>query len=285
MRIIVVGAGVVGEACGRALLSMSRRVSFVDSSADRCASLATAGLDCSTQLVIPDEPCMVLVCVPTPADASGYALIELEACIRSIGRSIVLATHHVLIVVRSTVPPGTCSGPVTSWLEAEIGNDAAAPFSLVHVPEFLRAASALDDALRPRITVIGSSDEESASLVMALVGPLAGEHVVLCSLTEAELAKCAHNAYNATKISFWNEMHAIAVAQGANPDVVGDIVSRSAEASWNPEYGIRGGRPYDGACLPKDVLGLAQHAVARGVDPVMLRAVHERNLLAADAAD
>ena len=105
------------------------------------------------------------------------------------------------------------------------------------------------------------------------------------SFVDAEMIKCAHNAFNATKISFWNEMFAIGESFGADATLVAQVVAASAEGSWNPDYGIRGGLPYEGTCLPKDTVGFAAHAAAAGVDPVVLDAVDRRNELMRNDAE
>ncbi|HEY8201359.1 MAG TPA: hypothetical protein VII47_08395, partial [Actinomycetota bacterium] len=89
--------------------------------------------------------------------------------------------------------------------------------------------------------------------------------------------KCSHNAFNATKISFWNEMWRLSRHLGLDADAIAATVARSAEGSYNLEYGIRGGLPYGGVCLPKDTQGLLGFAGAEGVEMPLLRAVIEVN--------
>jgi UDPglucose 6-dehydrogenase len=89
--------------------------------------------------------------------------------------------------------------------------------------------------------------------------------------------KCAHNLFNATKISFWNEIWLVAQRLRVEADPVAAAVARSAEASTNPLYGIRGGAPYGGMCLPKDTRGFLGFAAGIGVDMPLLRAVVEVN--------
>ena len=86
------------------------------------------------------------------------------------------------------------------------------------------------------------------------------------------MIKCVHNAFNATKISFWNEMWTLSRALGVDADLVAKTVAMSAEASYNPLYGIRGGMPYDG-CLAKDTEGLHGVGEAAGAAVPLLRAV------------
>jgi UDPglucose 6-dehydrogenase len=101
--------------------------------------------------------------------------------------------------------------------------------------------------------------------------------------TIAEFIKCAHNAYNATKISFWNEMWQVAQHLDVAADEVAQVVAQSAEASWNPLYGIRGGRAFDGACLPKDTRALVGFGESCGVEMPLMTAVCDVNSAMADS--
>src|SRR5262249_51815446 len=85
--------------------------------------------------------------------------------------------------------------------------------------------------------------------------------------------KCAHNIFNATKISFWNEMWLVCQDLGIDHDDVAGTVARSAEGSFNPVYGIRGGAPYGGVCLPKDTNGVLGFAADRPLRMPLLDAV------------
>jgi UDPglucose 6-dehydrogenase len=85
--------------------------------------------------------------------------------------------------------------------------------------------------------------------------------------------KCAHNIFNATKISFWNEMWMVADRLGFSSDEIASVVAKSSEGSINPNYGIRGGMPFGGACLPKDTYGFIGFATELGVDVPLLKSV------------
>ena len=91
------------------------------------------------------------------------------------------------------------------------------------------------------------------------------------------MVKCCHNIFNATKISFWNEMWRVCQRLGLAADDIATTVSRSAEASTNPDYGIRGGAPYGGVCLPKDTKGFLGLAEQIGVPMPLLSAVIQVN--------
>jgi UDPglucose 6-dehydrogenase len=80
------------------------------------------------------------------------------------------------------------------------------------------------------------------------------------SIREAEIQKLIHNAFNAGKISFYNEMRILCSTLGLDPGNIFPLVAKSAEGSWNPEYGIKDLGPFQGACLPKDAGALLKFA-------------------------
>jgi UDPglucose 6-dehydrogenase len=89
----------------------------------------------------------------------------------------------------------------------------------------------------------------------------------------AEFIKCAHNVFNASKISFWNEMWMVAERLGLDAHEIAETVADSAEGSFNRHYGIRGGAPYGGVCLPKDTNGFLGFARDLGIAMPLLEAV------------
>jgi UDPglucose 6-dehydrogenase len=109
------------------------------------------------------------------------------------------------------------------------------------------------------------------------LSPFGGELRMFDDPATAEFIKCAHNIYNATKISFWNEMWLVAQKMGIDHDAVSSVVANSAEGSYNRLYGIRGGAPYGGVCLPKDTNGFLGFAAELGVEMPLLSAVVEVN--------
>ena len=143
-------------------------------------------------------------------------------------------------------------------------------------PEFLRQVSSEQDFARPWITVLGSSDGDTAALLDAIYQPF-GALIVRCTPTEAEMIKYVNNVYNAVKISYFNEVHAICEQLGVDSSLVGAAVARSAESMWNPLYGTRGGVPYGGACLPKDTVAFMQFAREHGFEHLVLEATIAAN--------
>ncbi len=182
-----------------------------------------------------------------------------------------MAVHT--IVTRSTVPPGTTTQLVGPTVAQMSGTAEGAGFVLAANPEFLRATSPDDDVRWPWMTVVGATSRRVAERLRLLLEPFGGELRVFDRPETAELVKCAHNLYNATKISFWNEMWLVAGRLGVDPDEVAGTVARSAEASLNPHYGIRGGAPFAGRCLPKDTDGFLAFARELGLPMPLLDSV------------
>ena len=276
--IVVVGSGVVGSATGRGFRKMGHEVTFIDTSPVRVRELRRAGLDARAELDLSgDQDAFILLTLPTPNVGAAYDLSAFTAGTEAVGRALGASSAHHTVVVRSTVPPGTTEGLVLPLLEKASGKQAGSDFGLASNPEFLRAASAEEDFANPWMTVIGSRDAATLERLRALLAPFGGELRTFDDPATAEFIKCAHNVFNATKISFWNEMWLVGQRIGVDVDAVSATVARSAEGSINPLYGIRGGAPYGGVCLPKDTNGFLGFAAEVGMDMPLLQAVVETN--------
>jgi UDPglucose 6-dehydrogenase len=276
-RVIIVGSGVVGTATGRGFCDMSHQVTFIDVLPEKIQQLRAAGYDAQRQINLGEEPAFIFLTLPTPQAGRGYDLAAFENGVAAVGRAIARSPGRHTVVVRSTVPPGTTEGMVQSRLEAESGHRAGDGFMLAANPEFLRAASASADFRHPWMTVIASRSTRAQQLLHDLLAPFGGELRIFDNPAYAELIKCAHNIFNAAKISFWNEMWLVAEHLGVDLSEVSSTVAISAEGSFNPQYGIRGGAPYGGVCLPKDTNGFLGFAAEQGLKMPLLEAVVQVN--------
>jgi UDPglucose 6-dehydrogenase len=276
--IVIVGSGVVGTATGEGFLELGHDVTFVDISERRVQALRERGLNASTTVDLPaDRSAFIILTLPTPHVGHAYDLTAFTEGTAAVGRALATSAPVHTVVVRSTVPPGTSDELVRPALERESGKTVGTGFELASNPEFLRAATAVEDFRNPWMTVIASRHPQTIARMRELLAPFGGEVRTFNEPASAELVKCAHNIYNATKISFWNEMWLVAQAYGIDADPVASTVAASSEGSINPLYGIRGGAPYGGVCLPKDTCGFLGFAGSIGVDMPLLRAVVEVN--------
>jgi UDPglucose 6-dehydrogenase len=283
-RTIIVGAGIVGTATGRGFARAGHAVAFVDVDPGRVEALRAEGFAVSDRLDLSGAAAFVFLTLPTPNDGYRYDLSTFCSATAGVGSALGKATSYHTVVVRSTVPPGTCEGRVRHLLEEASGRRVGEDFGLASNPEFLRAASAGEDFLLPWMTVLGSRSRRTLERLVGLYQPFGGQIRTFSDPTEAELVKCAHNLFNATKISFWNEMWMVARALGIPIDGVAETVAYSAEGSLNPEYGIRAGSAYGGACLPKDTKGFLGFAAELGLEmPVLAGVVRVNEIMAGEA--
>jgi UDPglucose 6-dehydrogenase len=276
-KILIIGSGVVGTATGRGLHQAGHDVTFVDVLPEKIRQLRSEGLNAQPGVVLGDLPAFVFLTLPTPHRGRRYDLAALSDGVAAVGRAIAVSPAAHTVVVRSTVPPGTTEDLVQPLLEAESGKMLGSGFALACNPEFLRAATADDDFRNPWMTVVASRDVLTCKRLGDLLSPFGGPLRFFDNPATAELVKCAHNIFNAAKISFWNEMWLVASSLGVDLADVSSTVALSAEGSFNPQYGIRGGAAYGGACLPKDTNGFLGFAAERGLAMPLLEAVVDTN--------
>ena len=276
-KIAIVGSGVVGLATGQALSTLGHQVTYVDVSPRRRSELDQMGIACSPNLQLGLQSTLIFVAVPTPSNGTNYDLTIFRSALESIGKQLAKSEGRHVIATRSTVPPMTAEQLVGPTLQTASGLQCDVGFDVASAPEFLRQATALDDALHPWMTVVGARNSEVRERLAKLFAPLGGEQRIFEDPTVTELIKIVHNCFNASKISFFNEIASIASALGIDADQVAGVVVRSAEAARNPQYGTRGGFAYGGACLPKDMDGLIGFAQELELEAPLLRAVRQVN--------
>jgi UDPglucose 6-dehydrogenase len=275
----IVGAGVVGSATGNAFESLEYDVRYIELLAAKREQLAGAGKRVAAELELHDDPdSFIFICVPTPSATHGYDLTHLRAALQSIGGAIAHASGFHVVVVRSTVAPLTWSRVTIPELEAASGKVEGRDFAVASAPEFLRQVSATGDALHPRVTVVAATDPAVRTRLADLFAPLGGTVHAFEDPTVTETIKMTNNCFNAAKISFSNEIWRVCQHLGIPQDVVAKVVAESAEGSYSPAYGIIGGYPYGGACLPKDLDGLLGFGLEEGLELPLLTAVREVNL-------
>jgi UDPglucose 6-dehydrogenase len=291
MRIAVVGSGYVGLVTGACLADSGNHVVAVDNDPDKvnrlsagqcpifepgleellAANLRSGRLAFTTDLrAAVARAQVVFIAVGTPARLDGSAdLSSLESVVAEIAEAM---TGFAVVVVKSTVPVGTCAR-----LHALLAERARHPFQVVSNPEFLKEGTAVDDFLRPDRVIIGTDDREAGEIVASLYTPFVRNYkpILMMSRTAAEMTKYAANAYLATRISFINEMAEICERLGVDIDEVRRGIGADARIGHHFLYP---GVGYGGSCFPKDVQALASTARVAGARPEILEAVHHRNL-------
>ncbi len=196
---------------------------------------------------------VALICVGTPSEKNGnLGLDQLRRAVEEIAERTRTRTKPLVIAVRSTVFPGTCEDEVWPAFEGQKN------VQVVSNPEFLREGSAVKDFLEPSLLVVGGTDKDAVNRVAGLYAPL-GVEPCLVTLRTAEMIKYACNAFHAVKISFANEIGALASRLAVDPAEVMDTLCRDEKLNISRAY-LKPGFAFGGSCLPKDLRALVYRA-------------------------
>jgi len=217
------------------------------------------------------------VCVGTPTlENGGIDLSQIRSVSSSIGTALKNYVGKHIVVVKSTVLPGTSEEVVIPELEVRSGLKVVEGFGVCVNPEFLREGQAISDFLYPENTgiVIGESDFISGEMLMKLYSGFNGQ-VLRTSLRTAEMIKYARNAYLAKDVSFANEIANICSAFSI------DYLDVKKGIEMDSRIGDKGflsaGLGYGGSCFKKDVSALITKAEIHGINPMLLKVTEEVN--------
>jgi nucleotide sugar dehydrogenase len=158
-------------------------------------------------------------------------------------------------------------------LEQYSGLEAGEDFGVCMNPEFLRQQSALDDFLHPSRIVIGEFDKKSGDFLEKVYKGLSCP-IIRTDLDTAEMVKYVSNLFLASKISFFNEIFMVCQKIGVDARTVSKAVSLDSRIG---NYGVYGGKPFDGMCFPKDLAAFITYVKSKGINPKLLEAVQEIN--------
>lgn len=218
------------------------------------------------------------ICVGTPGDANGRLDLRfVERVSKDIGRALSTKEGYHLIVVRSTMLPGSTEEVVLPALERVSGRKAGQGFGLAYNPEFLREGSAVQDFYDPPRTVLGQFDQASGDAASAVYENLSAP-LIRTSIRTAELVKYADNAFHALKISFANEIGVLAGAEGIDSHELMKIFVQDTKLNLSPVY-LRPGYAFGGSCLPKDLRALNHWARSQDLSVPVLASILESNEL------
>jgi UDPglucose 6-dehydrogenase len=295
MHISIIGSGYVGLVSGAGLAEAGHDVLCMDIDAERIAKLRLGhapiyepGLDemlvsnakrgllrFTTSMVEALEHAQALmIAVGTPPSEDGSAdLGHVLAVARSVGD---LLSKPLLIIVKSTVPVGTCDQVRVEIQKQLDARDEVISFSVASNPEFLAEGTAIKHFMQPDRIVCGVADEHSKKLLREMYAPFNRNHekMIFMDVRSSELTKYSANAMLATRISLMNELANIAERTGADIEQVRKGIGSDARIGYSFIYA---GPGYGGSCFPKDVRALAHTAKECGFDAKILNAVEQVN--------
>ena len=225
-----------------------------------------------------NETDLSLVCVGTPSRKNGS--LDLGYLVRvceQIGDVLKDKKSYHVVVVRSTVLPGTTHGQVIPALEARSGKKYGEGFGVSVNPEFLREGSALKDFRQPPLTLVGHNHAADAAPTKALYDGIDAP-LFSTSIRVAEMMKYTSNAWHAVKVVFANEIGNLCKRVGVDSHEVMDIFCQDEKLNLSPYY-LKPGFAFGGSCLPKDVRALQYRAREVDLELPMINAVLGSNQL------
>ena len=304
MRVSVVGTGYAGLVTAVCLAEKGHEVICIDVDREKIDKIRLAippiyepGLEellrkhagtrlratTSLQQAVVDSD-ITLIVVGTPFDGNGIDLTHICSAAGNIGGALQRTSTYHLVVVKSTVVPGTTDEVVTPILEATSGKKAGPDFGVGVNPEFLTEGEAVDDFMFPDRLILGGMDERTIDTLAALYSPFNGVEQLRTNNRTAEMIKYTSNALLATAISFSNEIANLCSTLGGI-DVVDVMRGLHLSKYLSPILPDRtrlvaplsafllAGCGFGGSCLPKDVKALIAHGKQAGRPMPLLEAV------------
>jgi len=199
------------------------------------------------------------VCVGTPSQNNGNLDLNfVRRVCEQIGRALGQKAERHVVVIRSTILPGTMHTLVIPTLEEFSGKKAGVDFGVCHNPEFLREGSAVEDFYHPPKTVIGELDAASGDMLVTLYEKIEAP-LIRTDLGTAEMVKYVDNSWHALKIGFANEVGNLCKSLDIDAHAVMSIFCQDRKLNISPAY-LLPGFAFGGSCLPKDLRALAYKA-------------------------
>jgi UDPglucose 6-dehydrogenase len=308
MIITVVGSSYVGLVSGVCLAEKGHSVICIDNNSEKVKSINNGvspihedGLDSllnkhiGKNLVASDDlPAAIkksdvsLIAVGTPFDGNEIDLSYIKEVSKKIGECLKFQENYHVVVVKSTVVPGTSDEVVKPLLEQYSNKLAGVDFGLGMNPEFLREGVAILDFMNPDRIVLGGIDDKTHNLMEKIYKPFGEVDTILTNNKTAEMIKYTSNSLLATMISFSNEIGNLcsAISEVDSKEVmlgvhldkrISPIMDDGTRVSPEITTYLQSGCGFGGSCLPKDVEALISHGDGANNSMSLLKSVMEVN--------
>ena len=296
MKIGIIGLGFVGLSLTSVLAAKGHDVVGIDSDIKKCNNIINGKLPfyepdldknlkigfgkklkISNDILLLKNHDFIFITVGTPQKNDGsIELSMIKQASASIGKIIGKSKTTPIILVKSTVIPGTNENVILPILEKESRKKNGKDFGLISNPEFLQESTAIRDTKFPHAIVLGGSFDKYMKKAKKIFSSLHPKvPIIITNYQTAEMIKYANNSFLATKISFINQLSNICQnIPGANIDDVAKTIG------LDPRIGklfLNAGPGYGGSCLPKDVKAIINFSSKVGVHPIFLQAVEKTN--------
>jgi GDP-mannose 6-dehydrogenase len=304
MRIAIFGLGYVGVVSAACLASRGHTVVGVDVNERKigminagrspiaepnlapllCASAHAGTLRATTdwEAAVADTD-MAWVCVGTPSRASGCIDLDaLRLVCEQIGKALQRKDDQYVVVLRSTVLPGTTATTAIPILEQHSGKTCGIGFGVCYQPEFFREGNGIEDFNHPSRIVIGGQNSTSRDFLSRLYDGF-GVPCTHTTIETAELIKYCDNAWHAMKVAFANEIGTLAREMGVDGRSIMQLFVQDKRLNISGKYLVPGGA-FGGSCLPKDLRALTYATKRADIELPLLDAVllsNEKHMLRA----
>ena len=297
MKIGIIGLGFVGLSLASVLGSKNHHTLGFDSDKKKLSEIKNGkppfyepqleetlnlalrkGLELTYNVSTIVENCQIIfVTVGTPQSEDGSInLSMIKSVVEDIGRCLRNTKNKPIVVIKSTVVPGTALDVLLPILISRSRKKLGRDFGLISNPEFLRESMAINDTINPHTIVLGGATDSFMNTIRRFYENLhRNVPITITNNQTAEMIKYTNNSFLATKISFINQISNICqLVPGANVEVVAKTIG------LDPRIGhlfLNAGPGYGGSCLPKDVSAIINFSKRLGINPLLLDAVKEVN--------
>jgi GDP-mannose 6-dehydrogenase len=299
MEISVFGLGYVGTVCAACFVSEKHTVVGVDVNQGKVDEL-NAGVAPIVEPKLPEliaeghragllrattsaaeavqSTSISLVCVGTPSQANGSLdLSHMKRVCEEIGQALREKESHHVVVLRSTMLPGTTEDLLIPILEQHSGKKVGAGFDVCYNPEFLREGSSVYDFYNPPKIVVGESGPGTGEPLLSLYAGIDAT-VLRTSIRVAEMAKYCDNVFHALKVSFANEIGNLCKKLGLDGHDVMAVFCEDRKLNLSPAY-LKPGFAFGGSCLPKDLRALTYQAKSLDLESPVLNSILASNVV------
>jgi GDP-mannose 6-dehydrogenase len=192
-----------------------------------------------------------------------------------IGRALKDKKSYHLVILRSTMLPGTTEDLAIPTIEVCAGRKIGQTLGVCYNPEFLREGSSVRDFFNPPKIVIGENDKASGDVAIQLYQGVKAP-LIRTSVRVAEMVKYTDNAFHALKITFANEIGNVCEGLGVDSHQVMSIFCEDTKLNLSPAY-LKPGFAFGGSCLPKDLRALTHRAKTLDLETPVLNAILRSN--------
>jgi UDPglucose 6-dehydrogenase len=297
MKISIIGLGKLGSPMAAVMVHKGHTVRGVDVNPDYVSAIQTGrppvnepGLaamitanrerlsatgDCGAAVLETDA---TFIMVPTPSESDGgFSMKYVLSAAEQIGAALKTKPSWHLVVLSSTVMPGSTGGTLLPALEAHSGKKCGKDFGLCYNPEFIALGSVIRDMLNPDMILIGESDPRSGELLEQLYKGICDSNprIQRMNYVNAELTKLSVNTFVTTKISYANMLAQVCEhLPGADADVVCSAIG--CDTRIGSKY-LKGALGYGGPCFPRDNVAFSALARATGAPALLAEATDQLN--------